>query len=324
MHQRDQTLIAKTLGGDQEAFGTLVERYARLVHGVILHKVRRPDEVDDLVQEVFCKAYEKLHSLREHRKFAPWLARMASNQAQAWLRQHQTRLAYQTEQFLPRTNGGEPHPDRVLELDETRGIVWEALDQLPLEYRQVLLLYHFEDCSQQDIARFLDVNLSTVKWRLMQGRKSLRRKLEEVFALEKYQARPGRRLREKIVAGLPLVAFFQPARSRWGWPETLRFWVYRRILPVAYMAGLGVVGVLFYSAQNEAEARMAERVGKGQITVRLERGTSIAWGKDGEVERRLYPPCAAAHFGRAVPVQEGTEKEKPLDGSVSASGVEKW
>jgi len=58
-------------------------------------------------------------------------------------------------------------------------------------------------------------------------------------------------------------------------------------------------------------------VGKGQITVRLERGTNIAWGKDGEVERRLYPPCAAAHFDRAVPATEGAkEEEKDLDESM--------
>ena len=71
MNAKDQILVRKTLAGDSEAFGDLVERYNRLVHGVILHKVRRPDEVEDLVQDVFCKAYQELPSLREPGKFPP-------------------------------------------------------------------------------------------------------------------------------------------------------------------------------------------------------------------------------------------------------------
>jgi len=80
--QRSEIGAAK---GGSEASGQLVERYNRLVHGMILHKLRKPDEVEALVQDVFCKAYQELPNLREPEKFAPWLARMAANQAQAWL-----------------------------------------------------------------------------------------------------------------------------------------------------------------------------------------------------------------------------------------------
>ncbi len=60
-------------------------------------------------------------------------------------------------------------------------MLWEGLDRLTPEYRQVLLLDHFADYPQQDIARFLGLTLSTVKWRLLRMRQSLKVKLEEVF-----------------------------------------------------------------------------------------------------------------------------------------------
>ena len=103
MRVNDQKLVRETLAGKSEAFGDLVERYGRLVHGIILHKVRQSDEVEDLVQDVFCKAYQELSNLREHEKFAPWLARMASNRAQAWIRQRGVRqICQQNEGPVPR------------------------------------------------------------------------------------------------------------------------------------------------------------------------------------------------------------------------------
>ena len=79
MAEKDKSLVERALTGDSQAFGDLVERYERLVHGVILETVRRPDEVEDLVQEVFCRVYEQLASLRDPARFAGWVSRLAAN-----------------------------------------------------------------------------------------------------------------------------------------------------------------------------------------------------------------------------------------------------
>lgn len=71
------TLIDRILGGDRDAFADLISGYLGLVHGTILNKVRRPDEVEDLVQDVFVKAYQELPNLRERDKFGAWLRRIA-------------------------------------------------------------------------------------------------------------------------------------------------------------------------------------------------------------------------------------------------------
>jgi hypothetical protein len=68
----DRSLVDRALQGDRDAFEELVDNYVGLVHGIILNKVRRPDEVEDLVQDVFIKAYQELPALRERDRFAAW------------------------------------------------------------------------------------------------------------------------------------------------------------------------------------------------------------------------------------------------------------
>ena len=293
MRATDQTLVRKTLAGDNEAFGQLVERYNRLVHGVILHKLRRSDEVEDLVQDVFCKAYQELPHLRQPDKFAPWLARMAANQAQAWLRRCGVRQICQQNEDLV-LGAADPHsPHSLLEIDESNEILWEALDRLTPEYRQVLLLYHFEDCPQQDIARFLGITVSTVKWRLLRARQSLKVKLDEVFNLERRQVKArSKRLNQRIFAALPLLALFQPVRPRWGRAELLRLWLVRRALPLAYAALFAVGGGLIYEVQADQVDKGSASQRPQPIQVRLERASFTNEAE--EEPKKVYLPCAAA------------------------------
>ena len=80
------------MAGDRDAFGVLVDRYISLVHGVILERVRRPDEVEDLVQDTFTKVYQRLGTLREPARFGSWTCRVAANLAIDWLQRQRRRL----------------------------------------------------------------------------------------------------------------------------------------------------------------------------------------------------------------------------------------
>lgn len=139
----EPTLISRTLGGDREAFAELIQGYLGLVHGIILNKVRRPDEVEDLAQDVFVKAFQELPKLRDRGKFGPWLGRIAMNQAQAWLRQRQSRRTTVTDDPKVLEEISRERPGDLLEMVEKDGILWNALDGLRPEYRQILLLFHF-------------------------------------------------------------------------------------------------------------------------------------------------------------------------------------
>lgn len=195
MAENDSALVRRTLEGDSAAFGALVKRYVKLVHGVIFEAVRRPEEVDDLSQDVFCKAYLELTKLREHSKFPHWLARMAGNASTDWLRSQQVRRRPQLEEvaregildaLLPGPRR-EKTADQKLALKEDCEVLMEALYRIKPEYRKVLILFHFEGCSYEQICSFLGLSFATVKMRLYKGRKQLRMEFEAL------QSGPGER-----------------------------------------------------------------------------------------------------------------------------------
>lgn len=283
----DRNLVDRALQGDRGAFEELVDNYVGLVHGIILNKVRRPDEVEDLVQDVFIKAYQELPTLRERDRFAAWLGRIATNRAQGWLRTRQARRTTVTDDPALLEQVDIDSPDRLLESQEKDGLLWEALDQLRPEYRQILLLYHFENCPQQDIARFLGIALPTVKWRLMRARTALRRRVEDVVRGGPTAA-SRQRQKERIAAALPLLAPLA-APDRWQLPPAL-WLVLRRGLAIGGAVALGVGGSLVYEAQvNAAEAEAPARV--RSVSVWL--GSSADVTGDAAPGGMLLPPCAA-------------------------------
>ena len=287
MASRNEALVYRVMAGEREAFGELVECYTGLVRGVIYHKVRRADEVDDLVQDVFCKAYQELPKLRDAAKFGPWLGRIALNRAQAWLRQYKVQTDYRREYVGGNEDGG-ARPDLLLENGETRGIVWEALDRLRPEYRQILLLFHFENCPQRDIARFLNISLPTVKWRLLRARQNLHRRLEDIMPTTEVGRERGRLQRQRVMAVLPLALWAKPADKTWSWASLAQLWQGSRLVPWSMALSLGVVGGLYYGEAVSEDGAPAQTA----LTVQLpaNSGGELA-AAEADLER-IFPPCA--------------------------------
>ena len=223
MPEKDRHLVDRTLAGNRHAFGDLVERYSGLVHGLALEITRRPDAVEDLVQETFCKAYEQLATLRKPDRFSSWLYTIAANKSQEWLRQQQTRRRIEgAEESLPFGHISMT-PEAELEKSEALETLWAALDQLPPEYRRVLILHFWEDCSYQSIGGFLGIGTTTVRWRTLRAQNRLKQNVLRVLREKAEGAAMSRRERkEKIMAALPTVPFFrQPPPplgwTTWGW-----------------------------------------------------------------------------------------------------------
>lgn len=240
MAASDRHLVEQALAGDPSAFGDLAERYAGLVRGVVWEALRRPDEVDDVVQEVFGHAYAHLGTLRRHDRFVPWLWQIAANAVVDHQRQRQRCEAGPT--------GPEAglalhlrRPDQVVEEDDASRLIWEALDRLEPRRRRIVVLYYFEQCPQRQIARFLGLSVPSVKVDLLKARRQLR---DDLFVLlgEEVQARrqSRHRLREKLMAVLPVSPFLRPAPPT-GWIARAGGWVG---LPLALAASLGLHGLL--------------------------------------------------------------------------------
>ena len=162
----DGRLVRAARDGDRSAFGALYQRYARLVHGLLLARVAR-DEVDDLVQDVFLSAWRRLDDLRDPAAFGGWVAIIARNRATDFHR----RRAELVE--LPETL---PARVAVAERAEAHAAL-EAVRSLPEAYRDTLVLRLVEGLTGPEIAAKTGLTPASVRVNLHRGMKLLREKL---------------------------------------------------------------------------------------------------------------------------------------------------
>jgi RNA polymerase sigma-70 factor (ECF subfamily) len=148
------------------------------------------DEVEDLVQEALTKAMLHLNSYSEDYAFSTWLYRIATNHAIDYLRRRKLN-AFSIS--APPTSGNSRHedegkeyeisdsswvPDDVLISDERTGLIEDAIEQLPENYRRIIRLRHNEDMEYEEIARVLKLPMGTVKVHLHRARAALARMLD--------------------------------------------------------------------------------------------------------------------------------------------------
>ncbi|MFZ2955527.1 MAG: sigma-70 family RNA polymerase sigma factor [Candidatus Ozemobacteraceae bacterium] len=176
--EEDARLVSRVLAGEVNVYGILVEQYERLVFSYLLPRVRSLEEVEDLAQEIFLKAYRHLDSFDLQRRFAPWLMRIARNfmidSSQKNVRiPHGNGLA--TEIFEHVAASGpmtEPH-EKLEAREEFRGTFRHMLD-LPEDLRIPFLLRVLQELSYEEIAELIDLPLQTVKNRIFKARSILR------------------------------------------------------------------------------------------------------------------------------------------------------
>jgi RNA polymerase sigma-70 factor (ECF subfamily) len=173
-HDSDAALVAASQRGDTDAFGQLYRRYARLIHGILLSRVR-PVEVEDLVQDVFLRALPRLRDLRDASRFGAWLAAIARNIATDHHRHAQTQ---------PGTSDDTEEPD---EQPAKRGAVatseaaeiLECIRSLPEAYRETLILRLVEGMTGPEIAVRTGLSPGSVRVNLHRGMHQLRQKLSQ-------------------------------------------------------------------------------------------------------------------------------------------------
>jgi len=172
----DADLVRAARDGDRQAFGLLYERYARMVHGVLLARVPRA-HVDDLAQDAFVRALERLHTLRDPRAFGGWLLAIARHCAADHLRGARPMVE------VPEDLAAHDPPGAVaLE-------VLETLKRLPEAYRDTLVLRIVEGMTGPEIARRTGLTEGSVRVNLHRGMRLLRERLG-VPARERVTDRP--------------------------------------------------------------------------------------------------------------------------------------
>lgn len=171
----DEALVQLVTAGDSAAFGVLVGRYEDRLHRYARKFFAGEEDRQDLVQEVFIKAYINLRSFDTTRRFSPWLYRIAHNEFVNGLKR-QIRLPFalaDLDVLLPQSSVEDAQS--ALERIETVALVHALLDRLDLRYREPLLLYYLEEMTYQEIADILRIPTATVGVRLRRGRLALQK-----------------------------------------------------------------------------------------------------------------------------------------------------
>lgn len=185
----DEQLIELYLAGDSEAFNGLVKKWERRIFNFALRYCGSREEAQDLCQEIFTITFQRLSGLRDHRRFAPWLYKIALNSCRMRSRvvKRKQLVSLDSDDFKRARELGSNSaleqrvstPEEALGEIERGRILKEAMGEIPDEQRLVILMKEYEGLRFHEIAEILDCPLSTVKSRLYSGLRSLRDILQQ-------------------------------------------------------------------------------------------------------------------------------------------------
>ncbi len=184
----DQELVEKAQQGDKKAFNLLVVRYQNRVAGLLTRYVSR-DDIPDIVQESFIKAYRSLASFRGESAFYTWLYRIAVNTAKNHLTALGRRppkediLAEDAESYDAGTQLRETDtPENLVLSNELKRVVFETIENLPEELKIAITLREIEGLSYEEIAEVMSCPVGTVRSRIFRAREAIDAKIQPLMA----------------------------------------------------------------------------------------------------------------------------------------------
>jgi RNA polymerase sigma-70 factor (ECF subfamily) len=185
----DLGLVQRVQKGDKTAFDLLVLKYQHKVVKLVTRYLRDPSDAEDVAQEAFIKAYRALPQFRGDSAFYTWLYRIAINTAKnAIVSRDRSPIDFDLDmQNIEESNSmqlrlADPEtPESLLQTEEIRVTVNEAIESLPEDLRTAIVLRELEGLSYEDIAQAMDCPVGTVRSRIFRAREAIDRRLSEVF-----------------------------------------------------------------------------------------------------------------------------------------------
>jgi len=187
----DNALATRVQGGDREAFRHIMKRCNQRLFRAARAVVNSDAEAEDIVQEAYVDAYQKIGGFRGESALLTWLTRIVLNEAYGRLRQRHSNVDIEhidTAQLDPGNviafpaSPANADPVATLAREQIRRLLEKAIDALPEPFRLVYILREIEECSVEDTALALDLKPETVKTRLFRARKQLREALHDQLA----------------------------------------------------------------------------------------------------------------------------------------------
>ncbi len=173
--KKDEEIVRLVQLGKTELFGSLINRYEDKIKRYARKFLSGPEDISDVLQDIFIKAYKNIQSFDVKRRFSPWLYRIAHNELINTLKKKNTKTLplFDLDVFLPQysyNNNLEQQIDR----QNMQKTIDKCLDKLEFKYREPLILYYFEDLNYKEIADIIQIPISTVGVRIKRAKKIMK------------------------------------------------------------------------------------------------------------------------------------------------------
>lgn len=176
--EQEKSIIRRVQQGDTTAFEELANAYKQKAYYVALNLVKNHEDALDLSQDAFVKAFKAIKSFDINAMFFPWFYKIIRNHCLNHIKKNQRirndSLEEMEEETYVQFEDNKPKPREQYQTDETCAQLWDAIEKLKPDFREIITLKHFHNLSYKEIAEALDIPIGTVMSRLFNARQELR------------------------------------------------------------------------------------------------------------------------------------------------------
>ena len=273
MKNNDTQLIHRTLEGDDNAFAELVEKHKKQVHALVWRKIGDFHIAEEITQDTFLKAYQKLATLKQSQSFSSWLYVIATSHCRAWFRKKYRRTQLKQDKDIPYPEGPTysaymHEENQRFTIEAQREVVKKLLAKLEESERTVMTLHYFGEMSCSEIGTFMGVSVNTVKSRLRRAQQRLQK--EETMireALDNFKITPN--LTENIMQKISRIKPTTPSSNKPLIPWTVAA---STLAVVLFMLGFGnhYLGIFQKPYSLDANAEMTVDIVDAAIVANLD------------------------------------------------------
>ncbi len=188
----ERQLVAKAQKGDFDAFLLLISDHKSKIYNLALKMTGSVQDAEDIVQDTLVKAIDKIDQFRGDSAFGTWLYSIALNQTRALLANNKKTDLKPVEEYLPLANTHNHQqeslrlfdwkdPHKLLEQNELKDIIDDAIETLPLKYKEAFILRYYDELSIKEVADLIGESVAAAKSRVLRARVALRNHLSQVF-----------------------------------------------------------------------------------------------------------------------------------------------
>ena len=170
--------IDQTLQGNVRAFSNIIVKYQDRIYTLVVKSIRNQEDAKDITQNVFVNVFSNLKKFRKESSFQTWLYTIAINQVKNYWRNNKNRFVITESELKPLI---EENAKKEINLEESKQIVDDLISFLPLEQKQIFILYYITGHTCEEIAKILKTSASNVKIQLYRGRQYLYSKFKDMF-----------------------------------------------------------------------------------------------------------------------------------------------